>query len=77
MGGRSKFYLQSITERAFYYQLSTDKIRKQNIRYIKRVIDQYAKTGSLNPGNYANVTQNGLYILTLIELYEKQKPSDR
>jgi hypothetical protein len=53
--------------------VSATNIRKQNIRYIKRVIDQYAKTGSLNPGNYANITQNGSFILALIQLYENQQ----
>ena len=77
VGGRSKFVLQNITDHAFYYQVSTDKIRKQNIRYVKRVLDQYAKIQSLNPGHYAHITQNGSYILALIQLYEdfeSQKP---
>jgi hypothetical protein len=71
--GGSKFTLQSITDHAFYYQVSNGKPRKQNIRYVKRVLDQYAKLQSLNPGHYANVTQNAPYVLTLIKLYEKQK----
>jgi hypothetical protein len=75
VGGRSKFTLQNITDHAFYYQVSTDKIRKQNIRYIRRVLDQYAKIQSLNPGHYTNITQNGAYLLALVQIYENQKDS--
>jgi hypothetical protein len=70
IGGKSKFILQNITDHAFYYQVPTDKIRKQNIRYVKCVLDQYAKIQSLNPGHYAHITQNGSYNLALIQLYE-------
>jgi hypothetical protein len=70
VGGKSKFILNNITDHAFYYQVSSDKIRKQNIRYLKRVLDQYAKIQSLNPGHYAHITQNGSYNLALIQLYE-------
>jgi hypothetical protein len=70
VSGRSKFKLQNITDHAFYYQVSTSKIRKQNIRYVKRVLEQYAKIQSLNPGHYTNITQNGSYNLALIQLYE-------
>lgn len=68
-GGKSKFTLQNITNHAFYYQVST-RMLKQNIRYVKRVLEQYAKLKSLNPGHYSNITPNGVYILALIQLYE-------
>jgi hypothetical protein len=69
-GGKSKFTLEKITDRAFYYQVSQGKRLKQNIRYVKRVLDQYAKIKSLNPGHYANITYNAAYILALIQLYD-------
>jgi hypothetical protein len=72
-GGKSKFTLQNITAHAFYYQVSTDKILKQNVRYAKRFLEQYAKLKSLNPGHYANITPNGLYLLALIQLYENSE----
>jgi hypothetical protein len=75
IGGKSQFILQNITDHAFYYQVSDDKVQKQNIRYVKRVLDQYARLQSLNPGHYANITQNGIYILPLIQLYENQPPT--
>jgi hypothetical protein len=70
-GGKSKFILQNITDHAFYYQVSADNLRKQNLRYVKRVLEHYAKIGSLNPGHYAHITQNAAYNLALIQLYEK------
>ncbi len=74
IGGKSKFTLQNISENDFYYRVSPDNIRKQHIRYVKRVLDQYAKIQSINPGHYANITQNAAYTLALIKLYEKQNP---
>jgi hypothetical protein len=71
VGGKSKFTLQHITDHAYYYAVPADKVLKQNIRYVKRVLEQYAKLKSLNPGHYANITPNGAYILALIQLYEK------
>jgi hypothetical protein len=71
VGGKSRFTLQNITDHAFYYQVSGDKVLKQNIRYVKRVLDQYANLKSLNPGHYGNITPNGSYILALIQLYEQ------
>jgi hypothetical protein len=73
VGGKSKFTLRNITERAFYYQLSDDKVLKQNIRYVKRVLEQYDKLKSSNPGHYSNITPNGAYILALIKLYESSE----
>jgi hypothetical protein len=73
VGGKSKFILSNITDHAFYYLVSNDKMRKQNIRYVKRVLDQYAKIQSLNPGHYAHITQNGSYNLALIQLYKNYK----
>jgi hypothetical protein len=70
VGGRPKFILKNITDHAFYYQVSSSKVLKQNIRYVKRVLEQYANLESLNPGHYSNITPNGSYILALIQLYE-------
>jgi hypothetical protein len=70
-GGKSKFTLQNITDRAYYYKVPDGKVLKQNLRYVKRVLEQYANLKSLNPGHYANITPNGSYILALIQLYEK------
>jgi hypothetical protein len=72
VGGRSRFILQHISDNDFYYLVS-GKIRKQNIRYLKRFLEQYAKIQSRNPGHYANITPNGAYNLALIQLYENQK----
>jgi hypothetical protein len=76
VGIKSKFKLQDVTDRAFYYQVANAKPWKQNIRYVERTLIQYAKIHSLNPGHYANISPNGAYILALIQLYEKQKPID-
>jgi hypothetical protein len=76
VGGKAKFTLQNITDHAFYYQVSASKVRKQNIRYAGRVLEQYAKLQSLNPGHYTNITNNGAYLLALIQLYQKQKPQN-
>jgi len=73
IGGKAKFTLQNITLHAFYYQVSDNKLLKQNIRYVKRVLEQYTNLKSLNPGHYANITHNGHYILALIQLYENLK----
>jgi hypothetical protein len=73
IGGKEKFTFQNITDRAFYYGMPAGDTRKQNIRYVKRVLEQYAKLQSLNPGHYANITQNGAYILALIQMFEDQR----
>jgi hypothetical protein len=70
IGGKSKFVLHKVTDRAFYYQVSQNDIRKQNIRYVERVLEQYAKIQSLNPGHYSNITPNASFILALIQIYE-------
>jgi hypothetical protein len=70
IGGKSKFVLENITEHAYYYRVPANKVLKQNLRYVKRVLEQYANLQSLNPGHYANITPHGLYILALIQLYE-------
>jgi hypothetical protein len=77
VGKKSKFTLQNISEHALYYQMATDKLRKQNIRYVKRVLEQYAKIQSLNPGHYTNITQNGPFILALIQLYENRSRGEK
>ena len=71
VGGKAKFTLQNITDHAYYYQVPAGKVMKQNIRYVKRVLEQYANLKSLNPGHYGNITPNGSYILALIQLYEQ------
>jgi hypothetical protein len=73
ISGKLKFTVQTITNHAYHYQVSESKIIKQNIRYVQRVLDQYAKLQSLNPGHYANITPNGEYILALIQVYEKSE----
>jgi hypothetical protein len=73
IGGKEKFTFLNITDRAFYYGVSNGDTRKQNIRYVKRVLEQYAKLQSLNPGHYANITQNGAYLLALVQLFEYKR----
>ena len=70
IGGKSKFTLENITDRAYYYQIPANKVLKQNLRYVKRVLERYANLQSLNPGHYANITPHGVYLLALIQLYE-------
>ena len=73
VGGKFRFTLQSITDHAFYYQTPSEKPLKQNLRYVKRVLEQYSSLKSLNPGHYANITPHGAYTLALIQLYEKSE----
>jgi hypothetical protein len=69
--GKSPFKLSKISEKAFYYEVSPNKVRKQAKRYIDRVLQRYAQIHSLNPGHYADITPNGTYILALVKLYEE------
>ena len=74
IGGKSKFILESVTDKAFYYTVSTDKSRKQDIRYVKRILERYAKINSLNPGHYANITMNASYVLALVKIFADSRP---
>ena len=68
--GKSQFSLVDVSERAFHYRISKNVVRKQAVRYVERVLERYAKTHSFNPGHYANISPNAIYVLALIKLYE-------
>jgi hypothetical protein len=72
VGGKSKFILDSISDDAFYYQVSTNNKRKQGIKYVKRVLERYSEKPSLSPGFYTDITMNGSYVLALVKLYVKR-----
>ena len=69
--GKSQFILNKVTDNAFYYQVSTNNVRKQATRYVERILKRYTKTQSLNPGHYGDITPNAVYVLTLIKLYKE------
>ncbi len=72
-GGRSQFVLLSVARDCLYYLPSTKKERHSKRKWIERVLNHYALTNSLRPGDYVHVTTNASYTLTLMDLYLKQQ----
>ncbi|MBI2850078.1 MAG: hypothetical protein HYX80_03435 [Chloroflexi bacterium] len=69
-GGRANFELSKVTDETVYYTpLSTGKERGVKKRYLHPVLDRYARTGSLKPGDYQNITVNASYTVAIIKLY--------
>jgi hypothetical protein len=70
IGGKSSFELSSVEENErLVFTVSTRKQRSSGRNYIQKVLDHYAMTGSLEPGDYISITMNASYILRLIKLY--------
>lgn len=72
IGGKAQFSLQDVSDKAVYFQISKNVVRKQAVRYVERILERYAKTGSLNPGHYGDISPNGIYVLALIKLFEEE-----
>ncbi len=72
MGGRSEFVLLSVESDCLHYLPSTNKERHSKRKWIERVLNHYAMTNSLRPGDYVDVTTNASYTLALIDLYLKR-----
>jgi hypothetical protein len=80
-GGNAKFVLSSVKNDCLYYNVvSTNKERHSNRKWIERVLNHYALTGSLRPVDYVDVTINASYTLKLMELYlqnQSKQPSTK
>src|ERR1035437_4003131 len=72
IGGKAQFSLNDVSDKAFRYQISKNAERKQAVRYVGRILERYAKTGSINPGHYADISPNAIYVLALIKLFEEE-----
>ena len=71
-GGRAKVVLLSVkSDYLYYYVVSTNKERHSKRKWIERVLNHYALTGSLRPVDYVDVTKNASYTLTLMDLFLK------
>lgn len=70
IGGKSKFILSAVTNDHFYYNVSTNKERRQAKKYIERIIQRYLITnGSFGTTEYSDITVNASYILTIIKMF--------
>ena len=47
--------------------------RLQRWEEVELVLDHYNKTGSLQPGDYQDLTRNAFYLLTLIGMFLDEK----
>ena len=72
IGGKAQFSLQDVSDKAIHFQISKNVVRKMAVRYVERLVERYAKTRSLNPGHYGDISPNGIYVLALIKLFEEE-----
>lgn len=65
---QNKKFLFEIGSTGFYYlPSSTKKQRFQRFIYVKRFIDRYNETRSLNPKDYQDISVNASYLLVIIQ----------
>ena len=70
--GKAQFSIEDVSEKAFHYKVSKNVVRKQAIRYVERILERYSKIQSFNPGHYANISPNAVYVLALIQMWEER-----
>ena len=75
IGGKAQFSLLDVSDKAIHFQISKNVVRKMAVRYVERILERYAKTGSLNPGHYGDISPNAIYVLALIKLFEEEPKS--
>jgi hypothetical protein len=76
-GGNAKFILLSVKNDTLYYLVeSTQNERHSNKKWIEKVLNHYALTGSLRTVDYVRITTNASYTLKLIELYLQSLPKN-
>jgi hypothetical protein len=69
-GGEAQFTLSSVqADKLEYIVQSTGKTRRSRREWIQKILNHHAMTQSLRPVDYAGVTVNASYILTLMKLY--------
>ncbi|MBT9148740.1 MAG: hypothetical protein AAGB97_06770 [Dehalococcoidia bacterium] len=68
-GGRAEFTLESVQNEKLFFVPRSGKPRHHQKRYIESVLDHHARTGSLSPSDYRDVTRNASYILALVKRY--------
>ena len=73
-GGRAIFKLSAVKADSRYMTLSyvpksSGRERYATRKYLEKVLERYALTGSLRPTDYKGITANAPYTLKLIELY--------
>ena len=72
IGGKAQFILQDVSDKVIHFQISKNVVRKMAVRYVERILERYAKTSSINPGHYADISPNAIYVLALIKLFEEE-----
>lgn len=75
VGERARFILSLVENDCLHYIVeSTGKHRHSRKPYIEDVLNRYAMTRSLRPGDYVDITLNASYTLSLIKLYLELQP---
>ena len=70
VGEGAQFVLSLVKNDCLHYIVkSTGKHRHSSKPDIEDVLNHYAMTGSLCPGDYVHITRHASYTLTLIKLY--------
>jgi hypothetical protein len=71
--GRSTFTLLVEGDTLEFIPVSTKKPRRHSRKYVDVVLDHFAESGSFVTTHYRALTANSTYMLTLIDLYQKEK----
>lgn len=67
---RKKEFSLHVTEKGLEYTpLISGITRKHNRKWLKRVCDEFNRIHSFHPGDYAHISANASYVLTLIDHY--------
>ena len=68
-GGRATFRVEATPAGLEYYPTSSGKRRFQEEAVVERILKHYAKTASMRPGDYREITWNASYTLGLVNRY--------
>lgn len=70
VGKRAQFVLSLVENDCLHYIVeSTGKYRYARSPYLENVLNRHARTRSLRPCDYRDITVNASYTLSLIKLY--------
>ena len=68
-GGRAEFRVEVTPDGLEYYPTSSGKRRFQEKEVLERILRHYAKTASMKPSDYQEITWNASYALGLLKRY--------
>jgi len=67
---RKRNFSLSVTDEGFEYTPEfSGKLRKQQWKWIERVLERYNERRSLHPVDYNDISRNASYVLTIIRAY--------